>query len=101
MAFVTGFTVAVYEATMNRDHFIRLAQAARDAGINFGEEGAEPPDFDESSPRTLGMRLVNGLTQQLDGTIRFHSRKRGTNVELSFPLKPEREMALVDRHMPA
>jgi PAS domain S-box-containing protein len=42
-----------------------------------------PPDFDITTTRTLGMTLIQGLIQQLRGTIAIN-RDRGTEFRVSF-----------------
>jgi two-component sensor histidine kinase len=43
-----------------------------------------PPNVDLNSPRSLGMRLVAMLTQQLGGSIAL-DRRLGTSFQISFP----------------
>ena len=50
----------------------------RDNGIGL------PPAFDQGSTRSLGLRLVSNLVNQLQGTLQISSCG-GTNVEVLFP----------------
>ena len=44
-----------------------------------------PKDFDINKIQSYGLKLVSGLTRQLDGTIRFFN-SGGANVEIVVPL---------------
>jgi len=44
-----------------------------------------PPDFDVKNSKSLGLRLVQMLTEQLEGELKINSDK-GTSVEISFKL---------------
>jgi len=44
-----------------------------------------PPDFDVKNSKSLGLRLVQMLTEQLEGELKIKSNK-GTSVEISFKL---------------
>ncbi|MGK5090696.1 PAS domain S-box protein [Deltaproteobacteria bacterium TL4] len=45
-----------------------------------------PENIDTKKPKTLGLRIVNGLTAQLRGTITIEPAQ-GTTIDISFPLK--------------
>ncbi|WP_198520246.1 histidine kinase dimerization/phosphoacceptor domain -containing protein [Flavobacterium sp. 5] len=52
-----------------------------DNGIGF------PEHFNFKESPSLGMNLINGLTEQLDGKLEF-SNKNGANVKITFIQKP-------------
>jgi two-component sensor histidine kinase len=56
-----------------------LRLVVKDNGIGF------PRGFDLGNAQTLGLKLVNGLTQQLGGTISLRN-KSGTEFDIYFPL---------------
>jgi two-component sensor histidine kinase len=43
-----------------------------------------PPDFDMANNGTFGFRLINGLTEDLGGTV-FIEHQQGTAIRLTFP----------------
>jgi two-component sensor histidine kinase len=55
--------------------------SVRDEGVGL------PDDFDLKSGRRLGMRLVNSLSQQLQGTLQVLRRNPGTEFILAIPLR--------------
>jgi two-component sensor histidine kinase len=55
-----------------------LRLVVRDDGVGF------PPDLDFRQSRSLGLRLVNTLVEQLEGTIQL-DRSGGTRFEVRFP----------------
>lgn len=57
----------------------RVILTVSDDGVGF------PPDLDHRSTETLGMQLVNTLTEQLDGNINIVN-ENGTMVKIDFPL---------------
>jgi len=56
----------------------RFELQVRDNGVGF------PPDLDPVGTQSLGLRLVNMLTQQLQGTLNL-SRDVGTAFTITFP----------------
>jgi PAS domain S-box-containing protein len=54
-----------------------LSLVVRDDGIGL------PPDLDWKNPESLGLRLVNSLVDQLDGTIEL-KKERGTTFIISM-----------------
>jgi len=44
-----------------------------------------PADFDFSRTETLGLQLVRGLTQQLDGRLAVHPSAKGSEFVITFP----------------
>jgi len=53
--------------------------------LNFSDTGKGlPKDFDLSKARSLGLNLVNGLVQQLDGILDFESSQQGTQFSIQF-----------------
>ena len=46
--------VRVLEATMNRDAFVRMIEAAREAGLSMGDPDAEQDEFDPTGPADDG-----------------------------------------------
>ncbi|MCG2613473.1 sensor histidine kinase [Terrimonas sp. NA20] len=52
--------------------------------VNISDNGAGlPAGFNINNPDTMGMRLINGLTQDLDGEVKIVS-DQGTTVTLEF-----------------
>lgn len=45
-----------------------------------------PADVTPASTQTLGVRLMQALIEQLDGTLVHHRQARGTRTAISFPL---------------
>lgn len=43
-----------------------------------------PPDFDERKKKSLGMRLVDMLSRQLDGSVEYIPEESGTHVKVIF-----------------
>ncbi|MFP4490544.1 MAG: sensor histidine kinase [Spirochaetaceae bacterium] len=68
-------TVSISE---NPENMIVLS--VRDNGVGL------PEDFDIETGNSLGMRLIQGLTQQIDGTLQF-SKEKGTAFFITFPGK--------------
>jgi two-component sensor histidine kinase len=56
--------------------------SVRDEGVGL------PDDFDLKSGRRLGMRLVDSLSQQLQGALQALRRNPGTEFILTIPLRP-------------
>lgn len=56
----------------------RITLSVRDHGIGL------PDSFDLNTARTLGLRLVRALTNQIGGTIRFLRAEPGTQIHLTF-----------------
>ena len=50
--------------------------------------GGLPAGFDPTKSTGLGMRLVNGLLQRLDGTLSFANRDGGTHFRVEMPYVP-------------
>ncbi|MFO7848949.1 MAG: histidine kinase dimerization/phosphoacceptor domain -containing protein [Spirochaetia bacterium] len=57
-----------------------IVLSVRDDGVGL------PEDFDINTGDSLGMRLIKGLTQQIEGTLRL-SREGGTGFTVTFPKK--------------
>ncbi|MGA2933714.1 MAG: PAS domain S-box protein [Methanomicrobiales archaeon] len=53
--------------------------------LDYGDNGVGlPPGLDIKTLNTLGMRLINGLTKQLGGTIEIQGTE-GTHFRITFP----------------
>lgn len=53
--------------------------------LNFSDTGKGlPKDFDLSKAKSLGLNLVNGLVQQLDGVLDVESSRQGTRFSIQF-----------------
>ncbi len=53
--------------------------------LDYGDNGIGlPPGLDIKTLNTLGMRLINGLTKQLEGTIEVQGSE-GTHFRITFP----------------
>ena len=57
----------------NKEVFLKI----QDSGIGFDQK---------NTFESMGIGLVKALTEQLEGTIEFHSNKNGTTVSLRFPV---------------
>lgn len=57
-----------------------IVLSVRDNGVGL------PENFDIDTGTSLGMRLIQGLTQQIDGTLQF-SKNKGTAFFITFPTK--------------
>jgi two-component sensor histidine kinase len=57
-----------------------ISVSVRDQGIGL------PPNFDPTSSKGLGMRLVNAFAAQLGGKLEIHSRDPGAEFVLMFPV---------------
>jgi two-component sensor histidine kinase len=54
--------------------------------VKFSDDGRGlPDDFDPSSSAGLGMRIVQGLVSQLNGSLHTGSGPSGTTIEITFP----------------
>lgn len=65
--------------TMRRED-TEVVLAVADDGVGL------PPGFDPRASRSLGLRLVHGLTDQVGGRIEFHSADGGTTATLRIPI---------------
>jgi len=86
-----GFLVA--EAITNSvkyaagDIIVRIQAAAPTVLLSISDDGPGlPNDFDPEKPKGLGMKLIQSLTRQIGGTLRFApgDGKRGTRLMVSF-----------------
>jgi len=72
----------------DRDGTIRITWQAREARIRLLEVADDGvglrPDFDIHSNRTLGLRLLRSLIQQVDGHFVIEAAHPGTVVRLTF-----------------
>jgi PAS domain S-box-containing protein len=58
-----------------------IAVSVRDDGVGL------PPQFDFNRTETLGLQLVQGLVQQLEGTIDVTRHEGGAEFNVTFPAK--------------
>ncbi|MBV8518400.1 MAG: PAS domain S-box protein [Acidobacteria bacterium] len=65
------------ELTDGADGWIHVV--VRDDGVGL------PPDFDMNKAETLGLRLVQGLAQQIDGRVAVERGQRGATFVFAFP----------------
>lgn len=66
---------------------VAMQQDADTVMIILEDDGTGLPDsVDPEQPATLGLTLVQSLTAQLAGTVRFERLSRGVRVVLEFPL---------------
>jgi two-component sensor histidine kinase len=70
--------------------WVRLFQSDKNSIlISVRDEGAGlPPDFDPTTSKRLGTRLVNALSKQLEAELTRPVWPTGTNFTLLVPLKP-------------
>jgi two-component sensor histidine kinase len=57
----------------------KVSISVRDQGIGL------PPDFEATSQKGLGMRLVNAFTAQLGGNLEIRRHSPGVEFILVFP----------------
>lgn len=76
-AFVDGMPGEIYIG-FNREESGKYRLVIRDNGPGL------PPDVDFLNSGSLGLKLVNALTEQLQGTL-FHNMGPGTEVVIVFP----------------
>lgn len=66
---------------------VGLRHAGDSVRLTIEDEGVGLPDgFDWHRSRSLGMRLVHALTNQLDATLSVEPRRPGTSYRLDMPL---------------
>ncbi|MBP2296639.1 sensor histidine kinase [Azospirillum rugosum] len=66
---------------------VSLRHAGDSVRLTIEDEGVGLPDgFDWRRSRSLGMRLVHALTNQLDATLSVEPRRPGTSYRLDMPL---------------
>ena len=70
----------VFEATMNRDHIIRMVEAAREAGALFGEDFDPNAGADDGNP--LGM-LESELTHAVDVSAYLAAKRESLRAHRS------------------
>jgi PAS domain S-box-containing protein len=63
--------------TSATDNCLRLV--VRDNGVGLA------PNLDLNNPKSLGLKLVRSLTEQLNGTLEHTSNGQGTTFEILFP----------------
>lgn len=64
---------------------ISLTVTGQHIHIQISDDGIGlPANFDPKSEKTLGLKLIDILTEQLKGESRFESGKKGTTFYLSF-----------------
>ena len=61
---------------------ISFLVSVRDEGVGM------PSNFDPTTSKRLGTRLVNALAKQLDAELKRQSSPKGTNFTLLVPLQP-------------
>ena len=66
------------------DGRVGVGEVAR-GGKGQDDGGGIASGVDVRNPKTLGLRAVTALAEQLNGSVRFESRG-GTTVRLEFPL---------------
>jgi two-component sensor histidine kinase len=88
-----GFLVA--EAITNSvkyatgDIIVRIQTAAPTVLLSISDDGPGlPADFDATKQKGLGMKLIQSLTKQIGGTLKFATADggRGTRLTVSFPV---------------
>jgi two-component system CheB/CheR fusion protein len=68
---------------------VSLQQYGGNLVLEVGDNGVGlPPDLDFHRSTSMGLELVNLLTEQLEGTLAL-DRTHGTRFTVSFPSKPE------------
>ena len=65
-------------------HFVRLESG--EFSLSCGDNGVGIPEgFKWQNSNSLGLRIVNILTNQIDGDLMLHRNGGGTRFELKFP----------------
>ena len=79
-----------YPDSLEGSIWVRLSQAEREAVlISVRDEGVGlPADFNPTSSKRLGTRLVNALAKQLGAELTRASSGKGTSFTLLVPLEP-------------
>jgi PAS domain S-box-containing protein len=77
-AFPAGRGGEIYVHLDEQSHE-RIIVSVRDDGIGM------PANFDVNRSGTLGLQLVYGLVQQIDGQIAIEHSQRGTGFRIEFP----------------
>jgi two-component sensor histidine kinase len=64
--------------------FISLKHQFGNVVLKIGDNGI---GFDEKTVKkdSLGLSLINSLTEQLDGTTHFANSSNGSNIKITFP----------------
>ena len=66
--------------------WIRITHADANISVSVRDKGIGlPPDFNSTSRRGLGMRLINAFAAQLNGTLEIRPHDPGVEFALSFP----------------
>ena len=78
--------VRVLEATMNRDVFVRMIEAAREAGVSMGDTDGEEDEFDPTGPaddgNPMGMPEAE-LTLSVDVTDHLEAKREAMRCHRS------------------
>jgi two-component sensor histidine kinase len=74
----TGSRQGTISVSLQRDDENKYLLGVSDDGVGF------PKDIDFRKTKSLGLRLVCNLTQQLDGEVEMY-RNHGTRFEIIFP----------------
>jgi len=72
-------TIRIAFKSLHGSHVLSV----RDDGVGL------PDDMDSTRSRSLGLRLVQILAEQLEGHVEFSAGGRGTGVSVTFPIQPE------------
>jgi two-component sensor histidine kinase len=75
--FTNGTNAAIIEVVMDRKEDGKLFFAIRDNGIGIS------PDVQKNRPTSLGLKLIKGLTEDLEGEFSM-STAIGTSISVSF-----------------
>ena len=75
-------TRSVFEATMNRDHIVRMMQAARDTGVSFIEEDDFDPNAGADDGNPLGMPEAE-ITHAVDVSAHIDAKRESIRAHLS------------------
>jgi LmbE family N-acetylglucosaminyl deacetylase len=75
-------TKAVFEATMNRDHIVRMMEAARDAGAPISEEDDFDPNAGADDGNPLGMP-EDEITHAVDVTAHIDAKRASLRAHRS------------------
>jgi PAS domain S-box-containing protein len=83
-------TNALRHAYADGRGLVEIAAAVEDGSLCLAVSDSGPglpADFDPAHGRGFGMKLVRGLTQQLDGRVEIERRSPGTAIRLIVPLQ--------------
>lgn len=81
---MTNIVKHAFDGREKGEVLINLTKKSSEITLSIHDDGVGlPPDFDEKA-NSLGMELIETLTEQLDGHYQFESSSKGTHFNLVF-----------------